>query len=76
MRHLIKKQIIELNLDRSLNHYRVQQQVSERYWREILPMLEKAFDSISNEDELIEIDHFELDLGVVSEKEIEKESWG
>ena len=76
MRHLIKKQIIELSLDRSLNHYRVQQQVSERYWREILPMLEKAFDAISSEDELIEIDHFELDLGVVSAKEIEKESWG
>lgn len=76
MRHLIKKQIIELSLDRSLNHYRVQQQVSERYWNEILPMLEKAFDAISTEDELIEIDHFELDLGVVSVKEIEKESWG
>jgi hypothetical protein len=76
MRHLIKKQIIELSLDRSLNHYRVQQQVSERYWREILPMLEKAFDAISSEDELIEIDHFELDLGVVSVEEIEKESWG
>ena len=75
MRHLIKKQIIELTLDRSLNHYRVQHQVSERYWREILPMLEKAFDAISSEDELIEIDHFELDLGVVSAKEIEKESW-
>jgi hypothetical protein len=76
MRHLIKKQIIELTLDRALNHYRVQQQVSERYWKEILPMLEKAFDAISSEDELIEIDHFELDLGVVSAKEIEKESWG
>jgi hypothetical protein len=76
MRHLIKKQIIELSLDRSLNHYRVQQQVSDQYWKEILPMLEKAFDAISSEDELIEIDHFELDLGVVSVKEIEKESWG
>ena len=76
MRHLIKKQIIELTLDRALNHYRVQQQVSERYWREIVPMLEKAFDAIGGRDELIEIDHFELDLGVVSVKEIEKESWG
>jgi hypothetical protein len=75
MRNLIKKQIIELSLHRSLNHYRVQQQVSERYWNEIVPMLEKAFNAISKEDELVEIDHFELDLGVVSVNEIEKESW-
>jgi hypothetical protein len=31
---------------------------------------EKSFDAISNEDELIEIDRFELDLGVISEKEL------
>src|SRR5664280_2758909 len=75
MRHLIKKQIIEINLDSRLNYYQVQQQVSDRYWNEIVPLLEKSFDSVSNEDELMEIDHFELDLGVVSEKEITDEDW-
>ena len=75
MRHLIKKQIIELSLDKRVNYYHVQQQVSDRYWNEIVPLLEKSFDAISSEDELMEIDQFELDLGVVSEKEIGNEDW-
>ena len=75
MRHLIKKQIIELSLDKRLNYYHVQQQVSNRYWNEMVPLLEKAFDAISNEDILLEIDQFELDLGTVSEKEIGDEEW-
>lgn len=75
MRHLIKKQIIELSLDKRVNYYHVQQQVSDRYWNEMVPLLEKSFDAISSEDELMEIDQFELDLGVVSEKEIGDEDW-
>ena len=75
MRHLIKQQIIEISLQQGLNHFRVQQLVSDRYWNEIVPMLEKAFDALGSEDELIEIDRFELDLGVVSVKEIENGSW-
>ena len=75
MRHLIKKQIIELSLDKRLNYYQVQQQVSDLYWNKMVPLLEKSFDSISNEDELMEIDLFELDLGVVSQKEIGDEEW-
>lgn len=75
MRHLIKKQIIELSLDKRVNYYHVQQQVSDRYWNEMVPLLEKAFDAISSDDELMEIDQFELDLGVVSEKEIGEEDW-
>jgi len=70
MRHIIKKQIIELSLDKRLNYFNVQQQVSDRYWNEIVPLLEKSFDAISSEDRVIEIDRFELDLGVLSEKEL------
>jgi Contractile injection system tape measure protein len=70
MRHIIKKQIIELSLDKRLNYFHVQQQVSDRYWNEIVPILEKSFDAISKEDELIEIDRFELDLGVISDEEL------
>jgi hypothetical protein len=75
MPHLIKKQIIELTLERGMNHFHIQQQVSDQYWNKILPLLGTAFDAISHGDDLIEIDQLELDLGVVSEKEIEKESW-
>lgn len=75
MRHLIKKQIIELSLDKRVNYYHVQQQVSDRFWNDIVPLMEKSFDAISSEDEVMEIDKFELDLGVVSEKMIGDESW-
>lgn len=70
MRHIIKKQIIELSLDKRLNYFHVQQQVSDRYWNEIVPLLEKSFDSISGEDKVIEIDRLEVDLGVITEKEL------
>ena len=70
MRHIIKKQVIELSLDKRLNYFHVRQQVSDRYWNEIVPILEKSFDAISSEEELIEIDRFELDLGVISEKDL------
>lgn len=75
MRHLIKKQIIELSLDKKVNYYHVQQQVSDRFWNDIVPLMEKSFDAISSEDEVMEIDHFELDLGTVSEKEIGDDEW-
>ena len=70
MRHIIKKQIIELSLDKRLNYFHVQQQVSDRYWNEIVPILEKSFDAISSEDKVIEIDRLELDLGIITEKEL------
>jgi hypothetical protein len=75
MRHLIKKQIIELSIDKNVNYYHVQQVVSDRFWNDIVPLLEKSFDAISSEDQLMEIDEFELDLGLVSEKEIANEDW-
>ena len=56
MRHLIKKQILELTLDKRVNYFRVQQELSDHYWKQIVPILEKAFDAISSEEELIEID--------------------
>jgi hypothetical protein len=55
MRHLIKKQIIELSLDKRVNYYHVQQEVSDRFWNDIVPLLEKSFDAVSSEDELMEI---------------------
>ncbi len=75
MRHLIKKQIIELSLDKRVNYFHIQQQVSDHFWNDIVPLLEESFDAISSEDEIMEIDRFELDLDIVSEKEIGDEEW-
>jgi len=75
MKHVIKKQFIELTLNKQLDHFRLQQLVSEHYWDVIVPMLEKEFDRISRDDEIIYIDKLEIDLGIISDKAVEKNEW-
>jgi len=73
--HIIKKQLIDLTLDNRLDHFRMQQLVSEHFRNDIVPLLEKLFDKAGAEDEIIEIDRLEIDLGVLTEKSIEKKEW-
>nr|MDQ6889765.1 contractile injection system tape measure protein [Bacteroidota bacterium] len=75
MQHIIKKQIINLSLDKKLDAFHIQQLVSNHYWNKIAPLLERAFDAVSNEEETISLDTLELDLGVINVKEIEKGNW-
>ncbi len=75
MQHIIKKQIIEISLDKRLNAFRIQQQVSEYYFAKIVPLLQEAFDTASNDEETIRIDNLVIDLGMITEKEIEKGTW-
>ena len=54
MQHVIKKQSIELVLDKRLDHFHIQQLISTHYWGHIVPLLEKLFDKMGNEDEIID----------------------
>jgi len=53
----------------------MQQQMSGHYWRDILPTMASVFDELSNNEEIIRIDRLEIDLGVLSEKDINQSSW-
>ncbi|HEV8084464.1 MAG TPA: contractile injection system tape measure protein, partial [Chitinophagaceae bacterium] len=75
MQHIIKKQIINLSLDKKLDAFHIQHLVSDQYWNKIVPVLQKAFDAASSEDEIISLDTFEIDLGIINVKEIEKGNW-
>ncbi|MEO8568632.1 MAG: contractile injection system tape measure protein [Ginsengibacter sp.] len=75
MEHIIKKQLINLSLDKRLDAFHIQQLVSSNYWNKIVPLLQQAFDDASNEDETISLDTLEIDLGIINEKEIEKGAW-
>lgn len=75
MQHIIKKQIIDLSLDKRLDAFRIQQQVSDYYFAKIVPLLQEAFDTASNDEETIRIDNLVIDLGMITEKEIEKGTW-
>jgi hypothetical protein len=75
MQHLIKKQVISLTLNKKMDAFAVQHLVSEQYWQEIVPMLQKEFDFKSTEEEIISLDRVEIDLGEIVLKEIEKGRW-
>jgi len=63
MKHLIRKQVIDLNLDAGQNAFLIQQQVRDFYYQQIAPAIEKTFDELSSENEIIQIESLEIDLG-------------
>ena len=75
MQHVIKKQKIDLSLDKGLDAFRIQQKVSDYYFAKIVPLLQTVFDAASGDDETISIDNLVIDLGIITEKEIEKGGW-
>lgn len=75
MRHVINKQILELNLDHTTDAFRMQHLVSEHYWKDLVPLLERVFNELSVEEETISIDHLEIDLGSLTPMEIEQTTW-
>lgn len=63
MKHLIRKQVITLQLDAGQNTFLIQQQARDFYYRQIAPALEKIFDELSSENEIVHIEKLEIDLG-------------
>ena len=75
MPHIVKKQLISLTIDASLDGFHIQEMVSRHYWSAVVPMLEKAFDSLEGGDEVVTLDRLEIDLGILREKNIHQENW-
>lgn len=74
--HIIKKQLIELKLTKEQNAFRMQHLISEHYRNEMIPVLESVFNDYCSEDEVLILDKLEIDFGVISEKDLEKNRWG
>lgn len=70
MQHVIKKQVIELLIDKNLDSFQIQQQASNHYLQQIVPLLQIEFDALSNEDEILMIDKLEIDIGTIVADEI------
>lgn len=75
MQHLINRQTIHILLSKGADGFQMQQQMSDHYWRDIVPVMATVFDELSNSEETIRIDRLEIDLGVLSEKDINQSSW-
>ncbi len=63
MRHVIKKQVLELKLSSNKDMFRIQQKAGDFYYQQILPAIESILDNLTDEDHIIQIDRLELDLG-------------
>ncbi|HMH32925.1 MAG TPA: contractile injection system tape measure protein, partial [Puia sp.] len=63
MKHLVRKQVIEVSLDAGQDAFSIQQQIRDYYDHQIMPVLEKVFDELSTDGEIIEMDKLEIDLG-------------
>lgn len=74
MKHLINKQVIELNLNSKKDAIQWQTRMSQFYWNDILPALEQVFDELSLEGEIISVEKLEIDLGIIQPNEMEKGS--
>ncbi len=71
--HIIKKQILDLTLDSSVGSFALQSKAGEFFNREILPKLGACCDEITCNYGTIRIDRLEIDLGVISKKNFERD---
>lgn len=76
MKHVIKKQVIQLKLLKRDGVFHVQHKISRDYYENLLPILESAFDRYSDETEIIFIDKLEIDIGILSMEQVDKFAWG
>jgi len=58
--HLIGKQTFNIEVNTSKKVYAIQQKVSEMVWKDMAPELNKLFDDLVKEDEILRIDTLEL----------------
>src|ERR1700730_15463246 len=63
MQHIIRKQIIQLDLDNKKDSFNLQNKVSDYYQQEIIGLLENVFDDLTPDGEVVSIDRLEVDLG-------------
>ncbi|WP_162054727.1 contractile injection system tape measure protein [Pontibacter pamirensis] len=75
MQHIIRKQTIQLQLNRKADAFQMQHLMSSHYWHSVVPALEKLFDEVCPEGEIIYVEKLEIDLGLLTEKELYGQQW-
>ncbi|NEQ81581.1 MAG: hypothetical protein F6K26_15385 [Moorea sp. SIO2I5] len=72
-RHIIKKQIIELNLSSQQGAFELQNEVSIIYRHKVLPLIDNLFNQLSDSDTIYRINTLEIDLGNIDINNLEQE---
>ncbi|MCX6250195.1 MAG: contractile injection system tape measure protein [Bacteroidetes bacterium] len=71
--HIIHKQKVQIKLSRAVDSFAIQNRVSRVLRDELPQILETLFDKISPNGKSLRIDKLILDLGIISEQNLEKE---
>jgi len=71
--HIIKKQIIELQLSSQQGAFELQNEVSRIYHRKVVPLLEALCDQLSDNQTIVRIDSLDINLGEVDINHLEQE---
>lgn len=75
MRHVIRKQVLDVNIHRSLDAFQVQHALSDWYWNQLLPLMEQAFTELAPDGETVRIDTLQIDLGQLSPALFRDQHW-
>ena len=70
--HIIKKQILELELSSQAQSWEQQEALRQLYYDEILPAIEKVCDQYDRPGVVIRLDSLEIDTGVVKPADLDK----
>ncbi|GGH06664.1 contractile injection system tape measure protein [Mucilaginibacter phyllosphaerae] len=71
--HVIKRQLIDLRIDKRLDTAQIQDKVSRLFETDILPIIDRYLNTLGNPDDTYRIDHLEIDLGVIHAASIGEE---
>ena len=75
-RHIIKKQIIELNVNSQQGAFELQNEVSRIYRRKILPLIDNLLSQFSDSDTIYRINTLEINLENIDINNLEQELIG
>lgn len=70
-RHIIKQQILDLQIGSDLPAFELQNQISALYRSHIIPLIERYCDQLSHPDRIDRIDRIEINLGEIALETLE-----
>lgn len=62
-RHLIQRQLLEIDLHTREPAHRLQEQIRTLYWERMMPILDRIFSELAGPEAIYRIDKLEIDLG-------------
>jgi hypothetical protein len=70
-KHIVNRQVLELTIRERTKSASIQNKISKVVRQKLYPALDSVFSKISGNGEIVRIDKLVIDLGTISEKELE-----